>query len=91
MVGIEQNHIEEPKVNKCIINGLKKLQYEYAETDPCLCIKANRKSKRYIVIYMNDTTLTTNNHVEKTNLEKGLSESYNIEKLGKIFNSTKRN
>lgn len=40
---------------------------------------------------MNDTILATNNHVEKINLEKGLSESYNIEKLGKIFNSTKRN
>jgi hypothetical protein len=78
-------------MNKCIINRLKKLQYEHGEIDPCLCIKANRKSKSHIVIYMNDTILATNNHVEKTNLEKGLSESYNIEKLGKIFNSTKRN
>jgi hypothetical protein len=72
MVGIEQNHVEEPKISKCIINGLKKLQYEHGETDPCLYIKANRKGKSYIVIYMNETILATNNHVEKTNLEKGL-------------------
>lgn len=58
--------------------------YSQSKADSCLYIKHGEDVRNYIIIYVDDIIIASNNTEEISKLEETLSNSYTITKLRKI-------
>jgi len=70
--------------NKNISNELEKLGYTQGKTESCIYIKHNKDIICYITIYVDDIIIASNSTEEIIKLEKALSNTYTLTKLGRI-------
>jgi len=70
--------------NKNISNELEKSGYTQGKTESCIYIKHNKDIICYITIYVDDIIIASNSTEEIIKLEKALSSTYTLTKLGRI-------